>query len=33
MNVADIIVSRSGAMTITEIANIGKPAILIPFPS
>ena len=32
MNVADIIVSRSGAMTITEIAKIGKPAIFIPFP-
>lgn len=32
MNIADIIVSRSGAMTITEIAKIGKPAIFIPFP-
>ena len=32
MNIADIIVSRSGAMTITEIAKIGKPAIFVPFP-
>ena len=31
-NVADVIVSRSGAMTITEIANLGKPSILIPLP-
>ena len=33
MNVSDVIVARSGAMTITEIANIGKPAILIPLPN
>jgi len=32
MNIADIIVSRSGAMTITEISAIGKPAVFIPFP-
>ena len=32
MQISDIIVSRSGAMTITEIAKIGKPAIFIPFP-
>lgn len=32
MNLADIIISRSGAMTITEIAITGKPAIFIPFP-
>lgn len=32
MNLADIIVARSGAMTITEISITGKPAILIPFP-
>lgn len=32
MNLADVIVSRSGAMTITEIAKTGKPAIFIPFP-
>ena len=31
MNIADIIVSRSGAMTITEIAKIGKPAIFVTF--
>lgn len=33
MNVADLIVSRSGAMTITEIANLAKPSILIPLPN
>lgn len=33
MNVADIIVARSGAMTITEIANLGKPSILVPLPN
>ena len=33
MNVADVIVSRSGAMTITEISNLGKPSILIPLPN
>ncbi|MCL2355005.1 MAG: undecaprenyldiphospho-muramoylpentapeptide beta-N-acetylglucosaminyltransferase, partial [Oscillospiraceae bacterium] len=32
MNLADIVVSRSGAMTITEIATMGKPAIFVPFP-
>ena len=32
MNVIDLVVCRSGAMTITEIANAGKPAIFIPFP-
>ena len=32
MNVVDLVVARSGAMTITEIANVGKPAIFIPFP-
>lgn len=32
MNVVDLVVSRCGAMTITEIANVGKPAIFIPFP-
>ena len=32
MNVADLIVSRSGAMTITEIEKVGKPAIFVPFP-
>ena len=33
MNVSDLIVARSGAMTITEIANIGKPSILVPLPN
>lgn len=33
MNAVDIIVSRSGAMTITEISNLGKPAILVPLPN
>ena len=32
-NIADLIVSRSGAMTITEIANLGKPSILVPLPN
>lgn len=32
-NIADVIVARSGAMTITEISNIGKPSILIPLPN
>ncbi len=32
MNVCDIIVSRSGAMTVTEIEKLGKPAVFIPFP-
>ncbi|MDO5555353.1 MAG: undecaprenyldiphospho-muramoylpentapeptide beta-N-acetylglucosaminyltransferase [Clostridia bacterium] len=32
MNLSDIIISRSGAMTITEVAITGKPAIFIPFP-
>ena len=32
MNLADIIVARSGAMTITEVSIAGKPAIFIPFP-
>lgn len=33
MNISDIIVARSGAMTITEIATLGKPSILIPLPN
>ena len=33
MNISDVIVARSGAMTITEISNIGKPSILIPLPN
>ena len=33
MNVANLIVARSGAMTITEISNLGKPSILVPLPN
>ncbi|MEI3355993.1 MAG: glycosyltransferase, partial [Clostridia bacterium] len=33
MNTVDVIVARSGAMTVTEIANLGKPAILVPLPN
>lgn len=33
MNCSDLIVARSGAMTITEISNLGKPSILIPLPN
>ena len=33
MNIVDVIVARSGAMTITEIANLGKPSILVPLPN
>ena len=32
MNVADLIVCRSGAMTVTELEEMGKPSILIPYP-
>lgn len=33
LNIADLVVCRSGAMTITEIAITGKPAIFVPLPS
>lgn len=33
MNCVDVIVARSGAMTVTEISNLGKPSILIPLPN
>ena len=33
MNISDVIVARSGAMTITEISNLSKPSILIPLPN
>lgn len=33
MNLADLVISRSGAITITEISNMGKPAIFIPLPN
>lgn len=32
MNICDLVVCRSGAMTITEISIVEKPAIFIPFP-
>ncbi len=32
MNACDLIISRSGAMTITEVSTVGKPAIFIPLP-
>lgn len=32
ISAVDLVVCRSGAMTITEIAIAGKPAIFIPFP-
>ena len=32
MNIADLVVCRSGAMTITEVSVLEKPAIFIPFP-
>ncbi len=33
MNVSDVSIGRAGAMTITEIATLGKPSILIPLPN
>ena len=33
MSLSDLIVARSGAMTLTELAILGKPAIFIPLPS
>lgn len=32
MNAADLIIARSGAMTITEVAKVGKPAVFVPLP-
>ena len=32
VNTADLVIARSGAMTITEVAITGKPAIFIPLP-
>jgi UDP-N-acetylglucosamine--N-acetylmuramyl-(pentapeptide) pyrophosphoryl-undecaprenol N-acetylglucosamine transferase len=32
MNIADMVVCRSGAMTVTETEKIGVPAIFIPYP-
>ena len=33
MNISDLVVCRSGAMTITELSLLGKPAIFIPLPT
>ena len=33
LNIADVAIGRAGAMTVTEIANLGKPSILIPLPN
>jgi UDP-N-acetylglucosamine--N-acetylmuramyl-(pentapeptide) pyrophosphoryl-undecaprenol N-acetylglucosamine transferase len=33
MKVSSLVVSRSGALTLTEISLLGKPAIFIPLPS
>lgn len=33
MSISDLVVSRSGALTLTELALLGKPAIFIPLPS
>lgn len=33
MCAADLIISRAGAMTITELTEIGRPSILIPYPA
>lgn len=32
LNSIDLVISRSGAMTITEISKVGKPAIFVPLP-
>ncbi len=33
LNISDLVICRSGAMTVTEISIVGKPAIFIPLPS
>ncbi len=33
LNACDLVIARSGAMTITELARVGKPAIFIPLPN
>ncbi len=33
LNVADVAIGRAGAMTVTEITNLGKPSILVPLPN
>jgi len=32
MNIADLLICRSGAMTVNEVSIVGKPAIFIPLP-
>lgn len=32
MNVSDLLICRSGAMTVTEVAKVGKVAIFVPLP-
>ena len=29
---ADLVISRSGALTVTELATVGRPALLVPYP-
>ncbi len=33
MNMCDLVIARSGAMTITEVSIVGKPSIFIPLPN
>ncbi len=33
MNISNLSIGRAGAMTVTEIANLGKPSILVPLPN
>lgn len=33
LNTVDLVIARSGAMTITEISTVGKPAIFVPLPN
>ena len=33
MNICDLVIARSGAMTITEVSIVGKPSIFIPLPN
>ena len=33
MNISDVMIGRAGAMTVTEISNLGKPSILVPLPN